>query len=448
MTDVDAASAAASAVKEVLLQKGQSGQVVPHLAARADGTSYLARYSLNADSTYDIYVQKLNKSGKKAWGNDGIRASAKASINWVEDFGLATDAQGNAILAYTNTDDFVARAQKLDGRGALKWGADGVVLSSPGIKTHVPRPVRCSDGGVAVAWLEEVADSLVAKIQRLDGQGGPRWSAPFSISAPAGSDVVNVQLVPDARGSIFVAWVESPFNTPGDSFLQRLDLAGRPVWSEPRKINGTLQLPFISRPLLALDGQGGVYAAWTEVVDTMLQARVQHFDGNGTKSWDADGLLATNEEGMSQMATALTYVPKSSRLVLAWQETDPSQNEAGTLMQAFDAKGGKLWAEPGLVIVPADMTTGSAAVGLRPVGAGVALFYTQGALWGFESTMQVAAIRLTANAKPKVTTLSAVESAKQDAEVGELAGGGYWTVWSDTRSDATAIYGTWWAPSL
>lgn len=444
LTDADAASAAARAAKDVVLQNGKFDQIVPHLVVRGDGTSYLARYSMDAASNFDIYLQRLDKSGRKLWAPDGIRVSSKSSISWVADYMLATDAQDDAVLVYTNTDDFVVRAQKVDRRGALKWGADGVVLSPPGVSAGVPQAVRCSDGEMAVSWVESFS---IARVQRLDGHGKARWSAPFSIDAAPGDEVTSVQLLPGPGGSLFVVWVDAAFNTPGDAFIQQLDSHGRPVWSDAQQINGKPKLPFMGRPLLARDGRGGVYAAWTAIVDSMFQARIQHFDRRGAKLWDAEGLPAANEEGMSQFAAALTFVPASSRAVLALRETDPAQDQAGTLLQAFDAEGGTLWANPGLTIVPADLTTGSAAINLRPVRDGVAVFYKEGPWAGMEATVQVATVGLTPEAKPKVTTLSAVPSVKQDAEVSELNDGGYWTVWADARSDATAIYGTWWHPT-
>jgi hypothetical protein len=315
-TGPDASPDAGPATGELLLQGGASDRIVPHVAARMDGTAYLSWYALDSGH-YSIRMQHLDTAGNKQWADDGILASSADSSSWVMDYDLAADQQGNAILAYSNTTDFTLRVQRIDHTGAAAWG-QGTVLTSgaQGAQALTPHVVICSDGAVAAAWDESDDDGTArVVVQRVDASGQPVWATPFSVDPDGAQSPQFSQLVPGADGSVIVVWVENGgVNHPGDAYAQRIDDAGHAVWAAKKKINGSAQLPFPMRPLVAPDGQGGVYAAWTALSGmASFSGRIQHIAADGSTAWDAEGLAVADDSQRMQLPSAIAQVPVPRR---------------------------------------------------------------------------------------------------------------------------------------
>lgn len=436
---------------ELLLQGGPADRIVPHVAARPDGTTFLSWYALSGDQ-YAVRMQRLQPTGQKLWADDGLEVSAVSSTSWVMDYDLAADAQGNAVLAYSNTTDFAVRVQRVDATGATAWG-QGTVLTTPISQGFTPHVVLCSDGAMAVAWDEERSQGPQTTqhvvVQRLDATGAETWSTPHDVGPSGNLSPMFSQIVAGQDGNVIVSWVENGgVNHPGDAYAQLVDADGHAVWGAKTKINGKDQLAYPMRPILAPDGQGGFFAAWSAVQGmASFQGRIQHFDADGNTAWDAEGLPVSSESSMMQLPSAMTFAPGAGQLVVAWKRTDANQSTSGLHLQAFDAQGNKLWEDVGLEVVAADMVEGALAADVRATSQGVALFFAKGPVNGMNLTSHVAAMPLTASAVPATSDLSTVLSGKSHPAVSDLVGGGYWLVWEDTRDTVPAIYGAWW-PSL
>jgi hypothetical protein len=432
---------------EHLLQDGPSDRVVPHVAARNDGTAYLAWYALNAGK-YTLRMQRLDTAGKKLWAADGVEASSVDSESWVMDFGLATDAQGNAVLAYSDTTDFDVRVQRVDGEGDAAWG-EGTVLTGSDADGFTPHLVLCSDGAMAVAWDElrsTGGDSTShVVVQRVDTAGQVGWTQAFSVDPDGDVSPQFSQILPSVDGSVIVVWIENGgVNHPGDAYAQRVDAEGKPVWGAKKKINGSEPLPFPMRPVLSTDGQGGLFAAWSGLKGNGFYGRVQHVDADGVVSWDAEGVPVSTDTTMMHMPAAVGSLTGEPGVVVASKRTDANQSTAGIVIQGFDATGAALWEDPGATILPALKTEGGLVADLRSTSNSVATFYAKGVTNTWELTTHVAVVSLTGAAMPEVTDLSTTPSEKLHPDVSTSVGGGYWLVWEDLRSGTPAVWGSFW----
>ena len=224
---------------EIKLQSGD-GLVVPHLAARNDGTTWLTWF----DPNYSIRLQRLDITGGGLLGPKGAPASSVNSDSWVMDYDLTTDTNGNAVLFYSNTKDFVLRAQQFDSQGTPRWGASGVAMSTPGAQAYVPNALRSGDGDLVIAW-EEIQDPDGAaksylRVMRMKSTGEFAWNAPLSVEPAQGNTFGFSQIAGGGDGSAFLVWVENAgMDIPGDVYVQRIDKTGATVWSQEVKVNGT-----------------------------------------------------------------------------------------------------------------------------------------------------------------------------------------------------------------
>ena len=430
---------------EIKLQGG-AGLVVPHISARADGTTWLAWYAPSA-TNYSLRLQHLDIAGGRLLGSNGVPASAVDSDSWVMDYDLTTDTNGNAVLFYSNTTDFVLRAQQFDPQGTPRWGASGVTLSTPGAQAYAPSVLQSSNGDLVIAW-EETQDTNGAatsylRVMRMQSTGELAWNTPCTVEPAPGNSFGLSQIAPGGDGSVFLVWVENAgVDYPGDVYAQRIDMTGEAVWSQPLKVNGTNQLPYATQPVVVADGVGGICLAWSSLEDAdWFKGRVQHVDQDGLFLWAEDGVLVSTSTNTMQLPSAITCMPAANRVVVAWEETDFDQNLIGISAQSFDAQATPLWAATGLVVVKAGPQA-AYATALRPTDTGTGLFYVQQQTGFDQLTADVAFLPAQPGAKPIQTTLSRVASDITDPVVSDLVFGGYWLAWADSRG---GIFGAFWS---
>jgi len=105
---------------------GAGDQVQPKIVATSDGGSYIAWF--DAPGGYDVRLQRLDAAGHPLWGDNGILV-ADRSFSSTQDYGLAVDAAGYALLAYRTDQlgDIRIAAQRVSPNGQLQWN-DGVIF--------------------------------------------------------------------------------------------------------------------------------------------------------------------------------------------------------------------------------------------------------------------------------------------------------------------------------
>ncbi len=429
---------------ELLLQGGAGEQIIPHVAAREDGTTWLAWYSEASPNEYSIRLQRMDTAGAKRLGADGVQASAVDSDSWVMDYSLLAAGNGDAVLAYSNTSDFIVRVQRFDAQGAPLWGAGGKSLTTSAVRSYAPSAAMCEDGTVAMAWQFESDSADGVALQRVDASGAGAWLTPKTISASSGKSAMqSPQIVPSEDADFIMVWTEnSGIDTLEDAFVQRFNAQGNPVWSANVKLNGADQLPFMASPLIASDGAGGVYATWFSVQSNqMFMGYVQHIAKDGSASWP-QGLPVSTSTAMSHLPSAIGSMHE--KVFVAWMETDPEQNTSGLYAQAFDDQGHATFGASGLALVEADGALLASAAAARATGTGAALFYSFGAGSLMNGRAGVASIPFASSPSVDEVVLSNVVSGKSSPDVSGQIGGGYWLVWTDDRSGDSDIWGRWW----
>ena len=189
-------------------------QVQPKLAATAAGGFYLSWFD-NSSGGYDVYLQRLSAAGVEQWSHNGVLV-ADRSYDWTQEYGLAVDTAGHALLAFgggAQPGDEITVA-RVDPNGNLVWGPDGVPVAS-GSDALSPRVAGTSDGNIAVAWTQ--GDSLV--VQKLDPDGAPLWGSGVTFAPPYGIYFVADLQASDA-GNVIVSF---EWGTATGSYTQTTD---------------------------------------------------------------------------------------------------------------------------------------------------------------------------------------------------------------------------------
>ncbi|MEW6100876.1 MAG: fibronectin type III domain-containing protein [Candidatus Omnitrophota bacterium] len=241
----------------------------------------------------DIYIQKLDTDGNKYWLSEGLPVVVKPGKQALSD--MISDGAGGVFLAwvdYARGDNKIyVFIQRIDKDGLLAWGNEGILIDS---STGIPSPELCSDGsgGVFIIWgsggIGISVESI--KVQRVSGEGALLWPEEgIIISDPAKHIIIPSLMVSDDNGGVICLL---NYDNNLQFAVQRLDQDGNKLWGEQGVV--AVQLShYTSAYDMVKDGQGGAIVCWSEGV-------AQRIDALGNLQW-ADGkqLLFLNPPGSS-----------------------------------------------------------------------------------------------------------------------------------------------------
>ncbi|MCD2511112.1 hypothetical protein [Comamonas endophytica] len=331
-----------------------AAQVQPQIAATSDGHWWISWFSRNPQSAppggYGVYLQHLDDQSSAGLAQQGL-AVAKLGLSWFENYGLATDAEGNALLAFQDDRSHPpARritATKISPEGGLLWGFQGVAPSTAAGDQHAPQIAALPHGQAIVGW---TADKAV-HLQKLDALGRPASQATV-LAAPDGQyQLADLQAAGD--GGVLVSFVRSRgFAGARHLYANKLDANGELLWgAEHVKVfdGGSLQKG--NFPPLLPDGRGGAVFAWYSVAPQM-QAHVQHIQADGKPAFAQNGVPASSDQIQARSDPAAAYQPSTGEITLFWAESGNAaqQRAQGLYAQKFDAQGARQWGDTGRAI--------------------------------------------------------------------------------------------------
>ncbi len=420
------------------------GQAQAKIVPTADGGFYASWFGGGGDG-YDVYLQRLDAAGNPLWAEDGIRV-ADRSFSSTEDYGLAVDADGNALLAFRFADGGGATqavASRVSPEGETLWGAPGVFASADPSAAASPRIAGTSDGGAVVAWTSFSSGGIV--LQKLDAEGAPQWGADgVSLTLPSGTFFI-ADLHADGDGNVIVsggAWLS---NFDRRLWAQKLDPDGAPLWGTgPVEVfdgsDGALQFGYF--PPFVTDGDGGAVFAWYQVGGPgEVRVRVQHVLADGTQAFPQNGVEAAVGGGRQRSAPAAAFDASSGDIYVVWPEEQPnSPNPSlyGVFAQRIDAAGARQWGDAGLEVSPLGSAQTS-QVNALPLPGGAIFAWARDA---YPNPMRIDAARLHADgtfAWSEQTVPLKIDATTNSRLDGALSAHGFAAfVWTDGPSDTAS----------
>jgi hypothetical protein len=326
-------------------------QVQPKIVPTADGGCYVSWFD-NSNGGYDVYLQRLDANGVEQWAHNGVLV-ADRGFSSTQDYGLAVDTAGNALLAFN--DDSGANVQiaaaKVDPAGTLLWGAGGILLTATADFVAAPKIAGTSDGNVVVAWTQGVNAVAV----KLDPSGAPLWGAPATL-VPASGSFILADVQAAESGNAIVAFVRSAGGpNPRHLWAQKLSSAdGASLWTSSHvkvydEASGSLQ--FGNFPSFLPDGSGGAVFGWYTSSPT-LQVRAQRILANGAEAFAHNGVEVSTDTTRLRVSPGYAWDPGTSQIFLFWTELNSLQSQFGLYGQKLDAAGNRQWGATGKVLLP------------------------------------------------------------------------------------------------
>ena len=132
-----------------------SDQVQPKVKPLPHGGWYVSWFDADPQSPppvgYDVFLQRLNSKGVEQFKHGGLKV-ADLSNSSTEDYGLDTDTNGNALLAFLDTREGANQqvtAAKMSPSGKAIWGKRGVQLTKGSAHSNASPKIATPSRGSA-----------------------------------------------------------------------------------------------------------------------------------------------------------------------------------------------------------------------------------------------------------------------------------------------------------
>ncbi len=332
-------------LNNTICQQG-SRQHAPRIVSDGRDGAIICWYDeRSGQNSFDIYVQRIDRDGFVRWTVNGVAVSV-APYSQLEPEMISDDA-GGAIIAWTdgrngNNDIYV---QRVDSSGKMLWADDGLALTTD--TTNQANPKIATDGknGVIVAWNTGSGGFPPASkvhAQRVSADGTPLWSAPALVSgnfrfssAPS--------ICSDGSGGAYVGF--SFFDRPEyDVYAQRIDANGTKQW-QANGVGIATGSGTQDSPLIVADGAGNAfltYLDWGSGSIADLHIVVLKKDGT-----QAAAFRATSTSG-GQLKPQLSNIGKGL-LGITWQDGRVA-GKTRVFAQIVDTTGAKRWTANGVEV--------------------------------------------------------------------------------------------------
>lgn len=288
---------------------------------------------------YSASVLKVDAEGNLPWGEDGVSLDLGL-------FDIASDDLGGIIVVSYGVGNISAR--RVDSGGNILWQTGGVEVC--GIRGGTARVVSDGSGGAIIAYEYNIpcGDGSQANCdcdiyaQRIDAKGNVLWG-PDGVPVCVGPSMqYGPGIVADDAGGAIVFFVSIENNSPAIHAL-RIDADGHKLWPEDVQVWEGTYVSAIS------DDSGGAISVWYS--DEEVEARVQRLDAAGRELWGPDGTTLTlRNVYLSRVGPdGCGGVLMSSK---AAKFTGDEVSQVSYYLQRVDAEGNVVWGDEGILLNP------------------------------------------------------------------------------------------------
>lgn len=412
----------------------------------SDGGCYVSWYSTQSGG-YDMWLQRLDRNGVPQWAGGGILVADLAHTS-SQDYGLAVDADDNAILAYRDDRPGTSQigANKVAPDGTLLWGAAGVIVSTTANGSS-PRAAALDTGEYVIGWTTSSSPASIA-LQKLNSAGAAQWAAGGVIISdppnPTSRPILLSDLQPSDSGSVIALWMRCTGSNCVTSNRQlstrKYDSNGAPLWPAIVPVfDGTSSIQNGYFPTFVSDGAGGAVYVWYETGATR-RSLYQHIDASGVELHAHNGVACSLQtSGRISLSPSFTYEPLTNECYVFWTEANSGQSQWGVYGQRL-VGGVRQWADAGREFVALSANQNSFIRAL-PSDDGAMVFY-------FDRAGSAKVVGFNTNAagtmqwSPSIIDVCSLLSGKSrlDGCVSATTGEAL-LAWGDSRLDARGIYG-------
>ena len=328
----------------VAVCKAEKNQTFPQIIQSGTSDAVIVWQDYRNDNS-DIYAQKIDLNGNTLWADDGIPV-CRAPYNQLAPQ-LAPDNSGGAIIVwydYRSGKGEDIYAQKINSSGGTEWRTDGVAVCSEEGTQWYPQIVSDGSGGAVICWDDKRGEDFNIYAQRLDIAGNPVWQAGGIAVCAAPENQQYCQMAPAGKDSFVITWQDYR-NGNADIYAQKIDVSGRMIW----RTNGVVVCNVVGnqeKPQV-VGGENPVIV-WTDYRNGTGNSDIycQQLSSEGSALWDPYGVAVCGAGGNQMNPKAVS--DGDGGAVILWQD---NRNPLSSIYGRRVNKDGKaLWAPDGKTI--------------------------------------------------------------------------------------------------
>ncbi|MBE0643400.1 MAG: choice-of-anchor D domain-containing protein [Bacteroidetes bacterium] len=333
------------AVNNVICRAAEN-QSAPRIISDGKGGAIICWHDQRATQNYyDVYAQRIDKDGFVRWTVNGVVVSAALYSQSKPD--MVSDDAGGAIIAWTDNrnGDNDIYVQRIDSSGKVLWTPDGVAVTADTSNQADVKITTDGKHGAIVTWNAGTGGFPPgSKIyaQRIDANGTLRWNTPTLVSGTL--RFANAPTIAsDGKGGAFIAYAYYP-RPEYDVYAQRVDSNGAVLW-ENKGVGIATGSGSQDSPILVADGAGNAflgYSDWGAGSIATLNLVVLKKDGT-----QAAAFRATSTSG-GQLNGQLSNIGVGL-LGVAWDDGRVA-GKRRVFAQIIDTTGKKYWAADGVAV--------------------------------------------------------------------------------------------------
>ncbi len=410
---------------------------VPLMTDGPDGSTYVCWFD-NGPGGFVLRMQRLDAQGYTMWGTDGLVVSDHPQNSATFRYDLATDNDGNAIVAFQDERTGALRpvVYKLSPDGSFLWGDDGIELTDNlGGTGLAPAIGVLGNNNVVVAWNGDNGGNGYIPFRYITALGG---TMPAVGMIYGGDEWTRPKVI--AQGSSFtIQCVRQTGSFPYTNtlFAYRYDANGTLVQSIQLS---TRTISFFYFPEPVPDGHGGFYIAFNTgnpANAALTDLYVQRMRANGSL-WNEEGTELMAGTTTQRYGGALAVLNDEDGLMLPIKVTNTAQSAGGIHVQRVDTSGAVLLGDEGVEVV-AESADLPEPFGIAATPDGAILTWYAG---GFgDQHISAARVDLAGDAQwsPAELPVCTAQSGKGDPANSALVNDQLVVVWQDDR-EASGIY--------
>ncbi|MEA5486611.1 hypothetical protein [Pseudanabaena sp. CCNP1317] len=423
-------------------------QTVQKAATLPDGTTWVAWFDA-ADGSFRVYAQLLSPTGDKAFADDGLLVSSAPQSTSLVDWDIIADADGAAVLVFTDTRDGADRdviAQRILPDGTAQWGTNGKQISINADFEAAPRVVQDAvTGQYHISWLRSDSARGIY-YQRLDASGVEQVEVGGVRIAGDGVEGPGFHTkVAHPSGGFIMVYVRDTrtFASPRHVYAQRFDSSAGASWNMggPVIVSNASSIPIAQYPQIALASDGGAAFAWSDSREGPSRVFAQRVDASGAPQFAANGVSASTRADRIQFEPAIAFVDDTLDLMLFFNDRNGAQSIRGIGVQRFGPSGARSLGDFGVEVLPFNAENKTAPRAARASG-GATMLVTVEPSFG---VVNLVAVRVDAAGQfvwdnGGVRMVSDANGSKSRLLATTDASGVVRAVWEDGRNDSGDVF--------